>query len=727
VWGGIECTVNRVGDNYHSQLERTGHVARMDDLDRVAALGIRALRYPVLWERIAPDGLAHADWSWSDARLRRLGELGITPIVGLIHHGSGPAHTSLVDPRFASEFAAYAAAVAEHYPWIEYYTPVNEPLTTARFSGLYGLWYPHERSELAFKDALFNQCRAIVLAMRAIRRVNSKAKLVQTEDLGKTYSTPALRYQADFNNEFRWLGWDLLCGRLTNRHALWNWLIACCGASTRELMWFQENNCAPDIIGANYYVTSERYLDENLENYPERFHGGNSRQRYADIEAARCMAVPSRGIEPLLREAWKRYSLPLAVTEAHIDSTRDDQLRWLSEIWCAAQDVKREGIDMRAVTVWALFGAFDWNCLLRECRGYYEPGAFDVRGPAPRPTAIAKLMREFGSRRISDHPVLSGPGWWRRPERFFCPPVNLGDCMESGTSLKLSKNPAPILITGATGTLGRAFARLCRERGLNHHLLSRAQMDIAEKTSIERALARYQPWAIINAAGYVRVDDAEADVERCFRENTQGPALLASFCAKNYINLVTFSSDLVFDGAHTAPYIETDTIAPLNIYGVSKAEAEKRVLDSDPSALVIRTSAFFGPWDEYNFITVAMRALRQGRTFLAASDLTISPTYVPDLVNTSLDLLIDGESGIWHLSNGAAITWASLAWQAAELAQVDPSAVHACSSEQLRFVARRPVYSALGSSRASLMPSLDDALSRYLLQCPPAGANGGRG
>jgi dTDP-4-dehydrorhamnose reductase len=425
LWGGIECTVNRVGDNYYSQLDRSGHSWRVDDLDRVAALGIRALRYPALWERVAPDRIERADWSWPDERLGRLRELGITPIVGLVHHGSGPAHTSLVDPMFATQLADYAAAVAERYPWVGYYTPVNEPLTTARFSGLYGVWYPHGRDRRTFKDALLNQCRAVVLAMRAIRRINSEAKLVQTEDLGKTYSTPALAYQADFNNEFRWLAWDLLCGRVNSRHPLWKWLTTCCDAGERELMWFEENSFHPDIIGANYYVTSERFLDENFENYPEHYHGGNGQHQYADIEVARCVATPSDGIGPLLREAWERYSLPLAVTEAHIDSTRDDQLRWLSEIWYAAQRAKRDGIDMRAVTVWALFGSFDWNCLLRECRGYYEPGAFDVRGPAPRPTAIAKLMRELANGKMSNHPVLSGPGWWRRPRRFFCSPVTL--------------------------------------------------------------------------------------------------------------------------------------------------------------------------------------------------------------------------------------------------------------------------------------------------------------
>lgn len=286
--------------------------------------------------------------------------------------------------------------------------------------------------------------------------------------------------------------------------------------------------------------------------------------------------------------------------------------------------------------------------------------------------------------------------------------------MKSKEGLNLLKYSVPILITGATGTLGRAFARLCAERGLDHQLLSRAEMDIADENSIKRTLAAYQPWAIVNAAGYVRVDDAEAEVDRCFRENALGPALLASSCGKSNVRLVTFSSDLVFDGSQSAPYVETDPIAPLNIYGMSKAEAEKRVLDAHPGALVIRTSAFFGPWDDYNFITLALRALRRGQPFLAPDDLTVSPTYVPDLVNTTLDLLIDGESGIWHLSNAGAVTWATLVGRAAELAKIDPSAVQACRSEELRLRAKRPRYSVLGTIRSSMMPPLDDALNRYL-------------
>jgi dTDP-4-dehydrorhamnose reductase len=150
VWGGVECTVNRIGDRYVDQIELCGHASRLEDLDLLAGLGIRALRYPVLWERVAPNNLADADWSHTDRSLNKLREDGIIPIVGLVHHGSGPRHTSLLDPEFPPKLADFALAVAERYPWIESYTPINEPLTTARFSCLYGHWYPHARDDKSF-------------------------------------------------------------------------------------------------------------------------------------------------------------------------------------------------------------------------------------------------------------------------------------------------------------------------------------------------------------------------------------------------------------------------------------------------------------------------------------------------------------------------------------------------------------------------------------------------
>ncbi|PSB17442.1 dTDP-4-dehydrorhamnose reductase [Phormidesmis priestleyi ULC007] len=708
LWAGVECTVNRVGDQYFDQLKRNGHADRITDLDLFASLGVTAIRYPVLWERIAPGDLNQADWSWADQRLQRLRELDIEPIVGLVHHGSGPDHTSLIDPAFAQKLAEFAQAVATRYPWVRHYTPINEPLTTARFSGLYGHWYPHGQDPLTFVRALLNQCQAIVLSMQTIRQINPEARLIQTEDLGKVFSTPLLTYQADFENERRWLSFDLLCGRVDRTHSFWNEL---CGMGILEsdLEWFLENSCPPDIFGINHYLTSDRFLDERLDRYPSQLHGGNGRHHYADVEAVRVCPEGIFGHHNLLKEVWERYGRSIALTEVHLGCTREEQLRWFKEAWDAADQLRKAGADIRAVTAWSLLGAYDWNTLLTQSEGSYEPGVFDLRSPTPRPTALAEMLRHLGNYQDYTHPVLQELGWWRRAQRLTYPRTQRVDKMHA------SENP--IAITGATGTLGRAFARLCEMRGIPYRLLTRQDLDITQSESVTQVLADLKPWAVINTAGYVRVDDAEHHSHLCRQINTNGAALLAKACAEQDIAFVTFSSDLVFDGTHTAPYVESDRVAPLNVYGQSKAIAERWVLNLNARALVIRTSAFFGPWDDYNFLTIARRTLADGQPFFAAEDAVISPTYVPDLVNATLDLLIDQECGLWHLANLGAISWAEFARAIARLTGFEPSQVEACSTESLGLTAPRPTYTALTSERGILLPSLEGAIEQYLQAC----------
>ena len=708
LWGGVECTINRVQDEFHSQLQMSGHATRSEDLDLIAGLGIRTLRLPILWESVAAAGLANADWRWTDACVHRLHALAIKPIAGLVHHGSGPRQTNLIDPAFPELLATYARSVAQRYPGIDAYTPINEPLTTARFSGLYGLWYPHARDAGSCARALITQCRGTVLAMRAIRRINPAATLVQTDDLGKVHSTPALANQADFENERRWLGWDLLCGRVDRSHALWGYLCSN-GISEDELLWFGDNPCPPDVIGINHYVTSNRFLHQNAQWCAESRWGNNGRERYADTETARILRDPADGIAALLGEAWERYRLPLAITEAHLGCTREEQLRWLHEMWHGAVECADRGIDVRAVTVWSLFGNFDWNTLLTEFTGHYEPGVFDVRGPKPRPTALARMAASLASSTDVSFPsLLRTPGWWRRPAGLLpelqCAPISHGRLVDRGN----------LLITGASGTLGQAFARVCDTRGIDYCLSGRSDFDIGSTASIARTLDRLAPWAVVNTAGYVRVDEAESDGDHCYRINTAAPEQLARACALRNLPFVSFSSDLVFDGAANAPYIETDTVRPLNVYGASKAAAELRVLQAHPDSLMIRTSAFFGPWDQHNFLTHTLSALARGGSALALHDSIVSATYVPDLVNASLDLLIDGERGLWHLANPDAVSWMDLAIRAASLANIDVQRLSAVSRHARTFKARRPAYSALGSQRGVLLPDLDDALRRYV-------------
>lgn len=705
LWGGAECTRARIGDAWRDQSDETGHTDRPGDLDLVAGLGVRRVRYPILWETAAPLHPDRSDLSWHDDRLARLERHGIGVIAGLCHHGSGPAYTALTDPQWPRLLADHAARVAQRYPQLVDYTPVNEPLTTARFSGLYGHWYPHARSEQAFLAALVHQCTATVLAMREIRRVQPAARLIQTDDLGKTFSTPALADQARYENQRRWLSFDLLAGRVDRHHPWWPTLLAH-GIAQADLELLLTGEGTPDVIGINHYLTSERYLDEAMHRYPEAHWGGNGRQRYADAEAVR-LPLPHRDLGPAarLREVWQRYGRPVAVTEVHHGCSRDDQLRWLMEVWAAAHAVRAEGADIRAVTVWSLFGTVDWNSLLTRRDGSYEPGPFDVRGPAPRPTVLATAARALATDGTFDHPVLDRAGWWKRQERFYRH-VNRGPA-----TCRLVGSPRRLLITGASGTLGQAFSRICDVRGLDHVLTGRAEMDVADPAMVASALDGLRPWAVINTAGFVR-PPAPHERDRCLRENADGAAVLAAACAARGLPFVTFSSDLVFDGRKGAAYVESDPPSPACAYGESKLQAERRVAEAHPRALVVRSSAFFGPWDRYNFAWAILDALAGHRSHPAGRAI-VSPTYVPDLVHETLNLLIDGATGIWHLANPGEIAWDALAVRVAGLAGLDAGLIRRdddADGEPVRNTA-------LTSERGVLLPPLDGALDRFVREC----------
>jgi dTDP-4-dehydrorhamnose reductase len=713
LWGGHECTVNRVGDAYHDQTVRSGHEHRIDDLDRFAALGLKALRYPVLWERVCPQAPDRFDWEWTDLRLARIRALGMRPVAGLVHHGSGPRYTSLVDPAFASRLAGYARAAAERYPWVEDWTPVNEPLTTARFSALYGHWYPHLADETMFWAALLNQIDGIRLAMAEIRRVNPHARLVQTEDLGRCYATRALAHQADFDNARRWMTWDLLCGRVTPEHPLWARLDRM-GFGER-LRATAEAPCPPDVVGVNHYLTSDRFLDHRIERYPPHRIGGNGFLTYADVEAVRVALPAPGGLEGALDEAWTRYRLPLAVTETHNGCTREEQVRWVREAWETALRMRGRGVAVEAVTAWALLGAFDWNSLLTRSHGHYEVGAFDVRAPEPRATAAAAELKRIATGRGPAHPAVEGAGWWRRDIRLeFLPVFRTPETPEPRAAWAAPPaSTRPLLIAGATGTLGKALARACEWRGLAYRLTSRAELDLCDEAGVGRSLDAIGPWAVINAAGWVRVDEAERDATACLAANAEGAVRLARACAKRGLPVVGFSSDLVFDGRLRRPYVESDAPAPLNVYGRSKAQAERAILALGGQALMIRTSAFFSPYDRYNFAHHAACALAQGRTFEAAADLVVSPTYVPDLADLTLDLLLDGETGLRHLANEGEVSWADFARRIAVVLGFDADLVRDRRHGEFGWPAKRPRHAPLATERGRVMPPLDEALARY--------------
>src|SRR5206468_12136717 len=117
----------------------------------------------------------------------------------------------------------------------------------------------------------------------------------------------------------------------------------------------------------------------------------------------------------VLQQAWQRHGLPLAITECHNGATRDEQVRWFVETWQHAQELRRGGMDLRAVTAWALLGSHDWNRMVTRFCGHYEPGVFDVRHGRARPTLMARVLRRLAQGQPVHAPLLAGKGWWRRP------------------------------------------------------------------------------------------------------------------------------------------------------------------------------------------------------------------------------------------------------------------------------------------------------------------------
>ena len=708
LWGGPECTVNRVGDRYQDQFALAGHRDRIEDLDLFAGLGLTAIRYPVHWECVALDRPDERDWRWYDVRLERLRALGVAPIAGLVHHGSGPRYTNLLDDAFPALLADHARATAERYPWVERWTPVNEPLTTARFSALYGHWYPHARDEGAFWRALVNQIDGTRLAMRAIRAVNPAAQLIQTDDLGRSYGTASLREQVLFDNVRRWASWDLLCGMVVPGHPLWQRL-ARHGLGDR-LEMLAADPCPPDVIGINHYLTSDRFLDQRLRRYPAHAHGGNGRQTYADVEAVRVLEPGSPGLEGALREAWSRYGIPVAMTEVHNGCTREEQIRWMADAWHTAGRLRDEGIAVQAVTGWALLGSHGWNTLL-TAPGIYEPGVFDNSSGTPRPTALASTMRAL-ARGEPLHPAADGVGWWRRPERLLHPSVPRPAPAADYFIAQDASGRQPLLICGATGRLGQAFARACRHRDLAYVLTSRDELDLNDEAEIASALDRYRPWAVVNAAGHALEDAAGRAPEAVFAVNTRGAVGLAQLCAARGIPTLQVSSDLVFDGSKDGAYVEDDAPTPTGIYGQGKADMEAAVSALPGSHLIVRTGSLFCAHDPDDLAGRAVNAFAMGQPFSASDDITACPAHTPDLVRESLDLLIDGATGIWHLTHGEPLSPAAFARRIAQAVNADPALVVAAPRD-MDASPHGPARVALASRRGALLQPLQHAIEDY--------------
>jgi dTDP-4-dehydrorhamnose reductase len=258
------------------------------------------------------------------------------------------------------------------------------------------------------------------------------------------------------------------------------------------------------------------------------------------------------------------------------------------------------------------------------------------------------------------------------------------------------------IVLGAGGQLGSELARVLGQgSGFTHD-----QVSVVDPDAVDAILSSLRPALVFNCAAYNAVDRAESEKDLAFAVNAEGPSNLARACARHHIRLVHFSTNFVFDGTLDRPYVESDEPAPLSVYGASKLAGEQRVLDAQPAALVIRTSALFGDKGSAikggSFPDRILSRAGGGEPLRVVADQKVNPTYVGELAPVALELGESGLEGLVHIVAAGCAGWDELA--RAVLAEFHiATGVEGVSSAELGAPAPRPPNGCLASARVAPM------------------------
>lgn len=260
-----------------------------------------------------------------------------------------------------------------------------------------------------------------------------------------------------------------------------------------------------------------------------------------------------------------------------------------------------------------------------------------------------------------------------------------------------------ILVFG-NGQLGQELVRASAARQVELVALARAQADICDPAAVRAAIAQHRPALVVNAAAYTKVDLAESEAQAAFRVNADGAGIVGAACAG--IPFVHISTDYVFDGAKTVPYLEDDPIAPINVYGQSKAAGERAVRETSPRHVILRSSWIYGEFGQ-NFLKTILRLAATRDELRVVADQHGSPTSTRDLAAALLAIaprLIAGADvwGTYHYTATGSTTFHGFASRIvaaqAPLTGRTPR-VTAITSAEFPSAARRPANSQLDCSR----------------------------
>ncbi len=275
-----------------------------------------------------------------------------------------------------------------------------------------------------------------------------------------------------------------------------------------------------------------------------------------------------------------------------------------------------------------------------------------------------------------------------------------------------------VLVTGSDGLIG---TNILPDLSKQFEIIpaTEEQWDILDRKLGEEIVRAHQPDVLINLAAITNVDGCEDAPELAYRVNTEGAGVLADLCGKYNVKLLHFSTDYVFDGTSTRPYTEEDAPNPLSVYGRSKLLGEKKVIESHPSSLIVRTEWIYGRGGE-NFITRVTKIAREKGRVEVVDDQAGAPTFAQDLVEPVRALITQGKSGIYHVTNGGACTWFQFTKEIFSILHLDVPCLPV-SSTQIQRKAKRPAYSVFDCSKLKRETGLSlrpwqEALRHYLAE-----------
>lgn len=249
-----------------------------------------------------------------------------------------------------------------------------------------------------------------------------------------------------------------------------------------------------------------------------------------------------------------------------------------------------------------------------------------------------------------------------------------------------------IFVTGVSGQVGGEIQRLFPEA----IFLTRTDVDLSSEESIRTYFSGKKVDLIVNCAAYTQVDLAEKEQALAFKINSEAPAILASISKK----FIHFSTDYVFNGTGTKPYLETDLTGPTGVYGQTKLEGEKAVLKANPASVIIRTSWVYSDLGK-NFVKTMLRLGKEKEELRVVSDQIGSPTYARDLAQIVVDHGIKSwnfNSGIYHFSNEGVISWAGFAEEIMNQAGLHCK-IMPIPTNEYPTPAKRPAYSVLDKTK----------------------------